>query len=297
MLISAIIPVFYGRDVIGTCLDSLLRQGGSFETEIIAVDDCSPDRAGDLIESDYPMVKLIRNDRNLGYAASVNRGIELAGGGYILFLNQDTVLEAGAVERLVGELQADESLSAVAPQLLNPDGTIQPSCRMLPSYADVVYHHLLLPYVFPKSKVFSRWKMGWFSHNEKAEVEQPSFSAILIRKEIVESVGLLDGRFRIFFNDVDYCKRILDRGGRILFSPDAKVTHLRGQATSRLPVRKIIDSHTGFVRYFVKHKRGAIHIIANVLTAVLLTLSAILRIVWSVVRSIFTLREPSSLFD
>jgi GT2 family glycosyltransferase len=297
MLISVVIPVFYGRDVIEACLDSLLSQKGSFEIEIIVIDDCSPDKAGDLIESGYPMVKLLRIDRNLGYAASVNRGIEMVSGECVLFLNQDTVLETGAVERLVDELQSDTSLSAVAPQLLNPDGTIQPSCRMLPRYTDVIYHHLLLPYIFPKSKTFSRWKMGWFSHEERAVIEQPSFSAILIKRDVVDSVGLLDERFRLFFNDVDYCKRMLDRGGRILFSPYAKVTHLRGHATGMIPVRKIVDSCTGFVSYFLKYKRGAIYVIPNAMIAVLLTLSAILRIVWSVVGSIFTSRESSSLLD
>jgi GT2 family glycosyltransferase len=289
-----IIPVYRGRDVIGSCLDSLPTPSRQSQIEVIVIDDCFPDSAGELVKSRYPDVKLLTNETNRGYAVSVNRGLKRAEGDFILLLNQDTVALPGAVDSLVKELEQDTDLAAAAPQLLNYDGSIQPSCRSFPTYMDVVYHHLLLPYIFPRSRVFSHWKMGWFLHDRRAEVDQPSFSAIMLKRETVQSVGLLDERFRIFFNDVDYCKRILDGGGRILFCPDAKVTHLGGHAVKKLPVRRIIDSHAGFIRYFFKHKQGIRYAVPNLLIALLLTISAVPRIVWNILYRLFTSAKPSS---
>ena len=293
-LVSVIIPLYRGREVIGTCLDSLPASSSEFQIEVIVIDDCSPDGAGELVKSRFPDVRLLTNEPNRGYAASVNRGLKHAEGDFILLLNQDTAAMPGAVESLVNELEQDAGLAAAAPQLLHPDGSIQQSCRMFPAYMDVVYHHLLLPYIFPRSRVFSQWKMGWFSHDGRAEVDQPSFSAIMLKRETVRSVGLLDERFRIFFNDVDYCKRILDEGGRILFCPDAKVTHLGGHAVKKLPVRRVFHSHAGFTRYFFKHKPGIRYAVPNLLIALILTISAVPRIVWNILHRLLTSAKPSS---
>lgn len=281
--VSVVIPIHNGRDVIGPCLDSLLFDHDSQAIEIIVVDDCSYDGGGELVESSYPGVVLLTNRSNLGYAASINRGLGRCSGDHIMLLNQDTIVHPGAIDVLVRELETDARLAAVAPQLLNPDGSIQRSCRRLPEYADVIYHHLMLSYVFPQSRLFSRWKMAGFAHNHREEVEQPSFSAVLLRSEVVMTLGPLDERFRMFFNDVDYCTRILDRGLKILFCPDAKVTHEGGHAVKRSPVMRIVHSHIGFAKYFFKYRRGVIYILPNLAVTLLLAISAVPRIMYNVV--------------
>jgi hypothetical protein len=291
--VSVIIPLYLGKPVIGPCLDSVLREDRT-PVEVIVVDDASPDGAGTYVSQRYPKVAILTHDRNLGYAAAVNRGIDKSTGDVILLLNQDVVVQPGAVNRLLDRLQADETIWAVAPQLLDADGSIQRSCRMLPLHRDVVFHHLLLSYIFSRSRTFSRWKMGWFSHNSEELVEQPSFSAIMIRRDCVRAVGSLDERFRIFFNDVDYCKRIKDLSGRVLFYPSARMTHLRGQATGQIPIRKIVDSHSGFVKYFWKHQRSIRALPANLLVTALLLGSGCIRVAWNAIRIFFTSREPSS---
>jgi len=287
MSVAAVIPLYLGRDVIFDCLKSL--QGGQegVDISIVVVDDCSPDYAGDLVMERFPNVTLIRNDTNLGYAASVNNGLNSVDAEFILLLNQDTVVLPGAIRILAEELEADQDLAAAAPQLIDFNGRVERSCRMLPNYFDVISHHLLLAYIFPKSKLFSRWKMGWFDHEERMPVQQPAFSAILLRRETIEQVGLLDERFRIFFNDVDYCKRIDGSGGRILFCPSSKVRHIRGQSTEQIPFRKIYNSHLGFIRYFLKHYRNPLYWIPNEVVILLLLLSGILRIIWQGVKRPF----------
>jgi len=285
--ISVIIPLYLGRSVIARCLDSLIDCRDDSDCEIIVIDDCSPDGAGEFVSSAYPGIRMLVNGRNVGYAASVNRGLSTAGGEYILLLNQDTVVETGSVVTLVRILEEREDIAAVAPQLLNLDGSIQRSCRFLPGHWDVISHHLLLAFLFPELRIFSRWHMPGFTHDKELIVEQPSFSAIMLRQSTTEAVGLLDERFRIFFNDVDYCRRMAEHDGKILFSPAAKVTHQRGQSTAQIPLRKILDSHRGFVRYFFKHYRGAVYLTPNLLISVLLVFSGSVRVLWQLIRRPF----------
>ncbi len=287
MRVTSIVPLYRGREVIADCIRSLSGGQEGVEVSVVVVDDGSPDGAGDYVADRFPDVTIIRNDRNLGYAASVNRGIREASGEFLLLLNQDTIVLPGAIRILAEELDSDPGLAAAAPQLIDFNGRVERSCRMLPTHFDVISHHLLLAYLAPESKLFGRWKMLWFDHDYRRFVEQPAFSAILLRRSTVERAGLLDERFTIFFNDVDYCKRIADDGGRILFSPPAKVKHMRGQATSQIPFRKIINSHLGFIRYFLKHYRNPIYWIPNILVILLLIASGVLRLLWQAIKRPF----------
>jgi len=287
-VISIVIPIYRGEEVIRDCLTSVNAAAESLDIEAVAVDDCSPDRSAEIVGSEFADVILISNESNRGYAYAVNRGIERARGDLILLLNQDTVLLPGSLRILSETLEEDESISAVAPQLVFPSGEIQPSCRMLPRHTDVVYHHMLLSYLMPQSKLFGRWKMRWFDHQSRMEVEQPSFSAILVRKSVFDQIGLLDESFDIFFNDVDFCNRMNDRGMRVVFEPSAKVRHLLGQATSKEPMRKIVNSHRNFVRYFFEHFRGGVWLLPNLAVVLMLAVSGIVRLVWHLIRRPFT---------
>jgi len=179
-------------------------------------------------------------------------------------------------------------LTAAAPRLIQPGGDVQRSCRMLPRHSGVIYHHLLLSYLFPRSVRFFRWKMGWFSHDKEMIVEQPYFSAIMLRRDVIDRIGELDVRFRLLFNDVDYCRRIADSGGKILFTPDTNVMHIGGQALRQVPFRKILHSHCGFANYFFKHYRGVRYLLQNMLIVLLLTLSGFMRCAWLLAKRPFT---------
>lgn len=292
--LSVIIPLYNGRSVIGPCLDSLVRERASVEMELVVIDDASPDGAGEFVREHYEEVVLLSNDHNEGYAASVNRGIETSGGEYLLLLNQDTELKENTIGTLLSCLQKDDSVVAAAPQLLSPDGSVQHSCRMLPRHSDIVWHHLLLSYIFPRSRTFSRWKMGWFDHRSEQMVEQPAFSAIMICRSVIDEVGPIDERFKIYFNDVDYCKRIHDSGGRILFCPAASVVHHHGQATKTIPFARIVHSHSGAVKYFFKHYGSLLYIIPNLIVTLLLLASGLVRLSMTAIRKVITSKGSSS---
>jgi len=291
LLISVIIPVYNGFNVIGSCLDSLSSACRDHDLEIVVIDDCSTDGSYEYLKSHHAVISLFRNDSNLGYAVTVNRGIENSRGDYLFLLNQDTVVRPGTIDILVGKCQADRSIGIAAPRLLNPDGSLQKSVRRFPCHSDIIYHHLGLPYIFPESPVFNRWKMADFDHMEERYVDQPAFSAVLISRQTINRVGVLDTDFSLFFNDVDYCKRVINNRYNILFCPEAEVEHQRGQATGQIAVRSVYLSHEAFIKYLGKHYKGARYLAPNFICSVLLVLSSHIRALYRLIRKPFTSKE------
>jgi len=277
LLISVVIPIFNAVDVIGECLDSLAASSSEHELEIILIDDCSSDGSHEYLFSKYSAFKIMRNKENRGYACTVNRGIKHAHGEYIFLLNQDTVVGQNALDKLVSRIQTDSKIGIIAPKLLNPDGSIQKSVRRFPKHGDIIYHHLGLTRFFPDNPGFNRWKMADFAHNEERYVEQPAFSAVLVRREVFKQVGLLDTGYPLFFNDVDYCRRATDAGWKILFTPKAEVVHQGGQAVRQQAVCSIYLSHAAFIRYLNENFKGARFLTPNFVCSVLLVCSAHIR--------------------
>jgi GT2 family glycosyltransferase len=287
LLISVVIPVYNALAVIGACLDSLAASSSEHKLEIILIDDCSRDGSHEYLLSKYSTFKIMRNSKNRGYAYTVNRGIKLAHGEYIFLLNQDTVVGANTLDKLVSRLQKDSKIGIIAPKLLNSDGSLQKSVRRFPKHSDIIYHHLGLTRFFPDHPRLNRWKMADFDHNEERYVEQPAFSAVLVRREVFEQAGLLDTNYPLFFNDVDYCRRAIDAGWKILFTPEAEVVHLGGQAVRQQAMRSIYISHAAFIRYLNENFKGARFLAPNFICSVLLVCSAHIRALFNLLQKPF----------
>lgn len=155
------------------------------------------------------------------------------------------------MQRLAQFLNQYPEFAAVAPQLLNPDGSIQPSCRRLPALADLIFQITGLALLFPTS-FLNRWKMPEFDHQSFREVQQPMASALLARREVFGKIGGLDERFFVFFGDVDFCRRLKEAGLRVVFFPEARFFHQRGSSTRHMGASFYFSSHFGFFRYLWK---------------------------------------------
>lgn len=289
MKISVVIPVFNGRGVLEDCLEALLDYTGRHELQIIAIDDFSTDGSRHYLRGQNGIITLF-NDRNYGYAHTVNSGLKHAGGEAVLFLNQDTVIEGEAIDILADKLFSDPEYGIVAPKLLNPDSSRQLSIRSFPNHLDIISHHLGLHLLFPANRIINKWKMPWFDYDSEAEVMQPMFSAVLIRREVVNHVGLLDERFPLFFNDVDYCRRVLSADYKIIYIPSAKVIHQHGQATSQNAMRSVYLQHKAFIDYLAGYYKGIRYLIPNLFCSVILIFSAHLRALYRGVKRVFTSR-------
>lgn len=246
------------RELLRQCLHSLPAAVGSLVAEVIVVDNASADGSAQMVREEFPGVQLIANRENRFYAAANNQALRAARGSCCLLLNSDIVAPPGSLQTLVQWLAGRNRVGAVAPRLVYPDGTLQRSCRTFPGPEVVVYECLGLSRLFPRSRVFGKYRMGWWEYDEERAVDQPMASALLVRTAALEQVGLFDEQFPMFFNDVDLCRRLWDAGWEIWFTPAVTLMHHHGGSTRLVKRSMIAQSGRSFLAYYHKHYRGKI---------------------------------------
>jgi GT2 family glycosyltransferase len=254
--LSVIIVSWNTCALLKRCLQALEAQLSGLSAEVFVVDNASADGSATLVAAEFPWVKLMANRENRGFAKANNQAIWIAQGKNILLLNPDTEAQPQAVATLMSFLDEHPRAGIVAPQLLNTDGTIQRSCRQFPTFRGMFYELVGLSRLFPQRTEFRQYKMLDFDHSEERQVDQPEGACLLVRREVIEQVGLLDEGYFMLFEEVDWCYRIKQAGWQIWFTPSAKVVHHYGQSIKQVKARMIISSHKGMYRFWRKHHAG-----------------------------------------
>lgn len=253
MRLSIVIVNWQTRAYLVDALSSIYASPPTFDFEVIVVDNASDDGSAQAVRDQFPQVVLIDNNDNAGYARGNNQGIEQATGELVLLLNPDVIVPPGTLAGAAAFMKAHPECGAMGPRLVNPDGTLQRSLRGFPTPAAVCWEALGLSRLFPRSRRFGAYRMTWFAYDREAEVDQPMGTFLLIRRECLSQVGLLDEQFPIFFNEVDWCYRARRAGWRILFTPSVQVTHYGGGSTSQVSPRMAWESRRSLLDYFRKH--------------------------------------------
>lgn len=256
VLLSIVIVTWNAEDEIEACINSIIKYNNDIPIEIIVIDNASKDKTVNILKNytvQTDFIKVIFNEDNKGFTLANNQGIKIAQGEFILLLNPDTKVTENALIKLIEQLATSGEMGAIAPQLLNEDLTIQPSVRTFPRYWDMFCELTLLSKIFPMSRIFARWKMNYFNHNEIDEVEQPMAAALMIKKNVMDKVNGFDERYKMFFNDVDLCKSIVDAGYKIYFYPDSKIFHLKGASIYKDRKNMLKIWNDDCITYFKKH--------------------------------------------
>ncbi len=256
--LSVIIVSWNTCQLLERCLAALVRETQEKETEILVIDNASTDNSIAMVKDSFPTIQLTCNTGNEGYAAGVNRGIDQATGSLVLLLGSDTVVHEGSIRGLVRKLGSlDPSHAAVAPQLRNEDGSIQASCRSLPTPWTILLDMTRLWRLFPTSRILGHYRLTDWNHDDERDVLQPQMTCLLVRQKAFEEVGKLDAdSYPLYFNDVDWCTRLHRRGRKILFFPESKVTHGYGKSTELLGNRRRTVWRTGFMQYMASWHSG-----------------------------------------
>jgi len=250
--LSIVILSWNTSDLLAACLRAIERHPFRGHREVIVVDNASSDRSADRVAAEFPSVRLIRSDANLGYSGGNNLGLRAARGRFRLLLNSDTEVGPGALDRLVGFLEATPGAGAVSCRLVNPDGSLQPSCMRFPTlWTALVFDTFLARTPFGRRHL-DRYFMRDFDHASEREVDQVPGTCTLVPGEVLDRIGLLDERLWLFFNDVDLCKRIRAAGRSIHFLPDVEVMHHYGASTAKF-VLFAVEWHLNRVAYYRKH--------------------------------------------
>jgi hypothetical protein len=253
----------------------------------MVIDNASQDGTIKIINEFKSEVKLICNQKNLGYAKGNNQGIEITSGEYILLLNPDVELKEKCLQLMLDFMEKHTDIDGLGPQLLNLNGTIQPSCREFPDFSILLWEISGLSFLFPKSKIFGRWRMGYFDFQSSREVDQPMGSCLLLRRKTLENAGVLDENFPIFFNDVDLCYRIKKDGGKLYFFPEAKAFHCKGGSTQKVKPEMIASAHLSFFKFLFKYKKGVLNKILVYFSGAVLLLTVLFRLIFYVWRKVF----------
>lgn len=276
--LSVIIVTYNSAEDIETCLSSLKNATQQISTQIIVIDNDSHDETRNIVQriaAWFKNLQFISNNENRGFTKSVNQGLRISNGEYILLLNPDTVLPENIFTTLFPLFNTDPNIAMVSPQFRNADGSIQPSCRRFPRHRDVLFHFLGLHLIFPHSEFYNGWKMGDFDHRRELFVDQPQGAFLLVKSDAFRQIGLLDESFPMFFSDVDWCQRFINNGRKILFTPKTSIIHHKGRSIYKNRIPLIWESHKSFIRYFRKYYQGEF---INQITAGVLIITAGLRI-------------------
>ena len=259
--VSIVIVTYDSRNDIDNCLGSIYKNCTELSKyEIIVVDNNSKDDTVNTVKKYVRLhgnIRLIENKDNKGYTLANNQGIATAKGKYVLLLNPDIIFIEDSIEKLVKRME-EVKADAIAPQLINPDWSVQPSCRTFPKYRDMFSELTLMSGTFPKSNFFSRWKMSNFGHDHEREVDQPMAAALMIRTDLLKEVKFFDDRFNMFFNDVDLCKKIKDKGYKIFFTTVTKMIHIKGTSIYKDRLRMIKVWNEDCLKYFKKYYNNII---------------------------------------
>ena len=277
--VSVLTVSYRSADYIQAFLEALQPQLEEVQGELILVDNASDDASVDIIQnwiSGRENIHFIAREHNNGFAMGNNQALKMATGEHILLLNPDTEIQAGTLAGLLSELN-DPEVGAVGPQLVWPNGRIQASCRRFPTHWNILAQVLGLAALFPESRWANGWKMGDFDHTRSAEVDQPAAAALLVRGDVYHDLKGLDPEFPMFFNDVDLCRRISDRGLKIRFQPDWQVIHHGGASIGTARLRMVVSSQMSFFRYFTKTYTRVHHQIPNLILGLALYLALIPR--------------------
>lgn len=231
--VSVVIVSYRSRALLGECLDSVRASlvASGLAGEVVVVENGSPDGTAELVREQYPWVRLVVNAENRGFAAAANQGMRLARGRVIVLLNPDTRVVGDALGRLVRFLERHPTVGVAGPRLRFPDGRTQPSRRRFPTLLTGFLESTLVQDYWRANRVLARYYVADRSEDELQEVDWLVGACLAIRREALRSVGLLDERFFLYSEEVEWFWRLRRAGWRVVYLPDAEVVHVEGASS------------------------------------------------------------------
>jgi GT2 family glycosyltransferase len=248
MDVSIVVLNYNTREHLRTCLTGLQgavpaslgrpRPPNGLEVEVFVVDNASSDGSADMVAREFPWVRLIRSPRNGGFAFGNNQALRQAQGDAVLILNPDTLMPPRGLAGLVQVLRAHPEAGIVGPKLLRPDGSMHLACRRSFPTPRVSFFRLSgLSRLFPRSATFGRYNLSYVDPDLAIEVDSVCGACMLVRREVVECVGLLDERFFMYGEDLDWCLRTREAGWTVRYEPSIVVQHQHGAASRQRALR------------------------------------------------------------
>lgn len=287
MDLSIIIVNWNTRPLLERCLESIFRAAGDLSIEIFVIDNASKDDSQEVLKKRFQgRVNLILNNKNLGFAKANNQALKKAKGHFILFLNPDTEILGDDLIKIVKLMRQNRDYGAVSCQLIGVDGEIQPSVRRFPTLISQILILLKLHRPFPQLEPLAEYFAYDFDYQKLQEVDQVMGAFLMTRREVLEKVGLLDENFFIWFEEVDFCKRVKEAGWKVVYDPEVKILHHGAQSFGQvLSFRKQRIFNRSLIYYFKKHHSKIAIRILRCFSPISLFLAFLIQLVGVVIKS------------
>jgi GT2 family glycosyltransferase len=256
MQLSVVLLSYNTRELTEQALRSVLAAVEDVEAEVFVVDNASVDGSADMVEEKFPQVHLLRNECNTGFAAGNNVALREVQGRYVLLLNTDTIVRRDTFKYLISFMEEHPQVGAVGCKILNPDGTLQlDSRRGFPTPIAAFCKMSGLSRLLPDHPTIARYNMTFLDPEKRAEVDVISGSCMLVRKEAMDEVGLLDEDYFMYGEDIDWCYRIHRAGWKIFYIPDTEIVHFRGESGRGVPLRVLYRKSKAMSIFVDKHMK------------------------------------------
>lgn len=260
MKLSIVVLNYKTKNLVKYFLADVLKFEFPWSWEIIVVDNDSHDDIQAMLAKDFPVVKFAANPKNVGMGAGNNAGIKLSRGDYVLIANPDITLNQSAITNLVEFLNSHASAGIVAPQILNPDKTVQPTCFRWPHFFTFLYRRTFLGATQKGKQHLSNFLYNYHDIQHATQVDWVLGGCFLVRRRALDQVGLFDQRFFLFLEDTDLCRRMWQKDWSIWYLPQAKIIHLphrlsAGQGSLADLFSRLTWIHlSSWLKYFLKWK-------------------------------------------
>lgn len=265
--ISIVIVNYNTLSLLRDCLTSLMASEAKL-CEIIVVDNASADGSADMVRSDFPAVVVLQNDHNAGFPKANNWGMRMAKNKFILMLNSDTLVRPEALNRMLSFLDSHPEVGGVTCRLFNADGSIQASISKRPGPVLLMFRLLGFSRLVSGDRA-RRWLGRYFgfllgrtvrsylapyvTREAPIEIENTSGACLLLRREVLDTVGMLDEQIFMYFEDMDYCMRIRQAGWKLYYLPQAEVVHLVGASSGGRMRGYSLQSYRALFYFYRKH--------------------------------------------
>lgn len=254
MKLSVVIVNYNVKHFLEQCLLSVAKAIEGLQAEVFVVDNNSVDGSVEMVRSRFPWVKLIANQENTGFSRANNQALKIASGTYQLLLNPDTVVEEDTFRKCISFMDQHPDAGGLGVHMIDGKGNFLPeSKRGLPSPLVAFYKIFGLSVLLPKSRIFGKYHLGYLDKNATHEVDILSGAFMLMRKEALDKVGLLDETFFMYGEDIDLSYRIQQGGYKNYYFPDARIIHYKGESTRKSSVNYVIVFYKAMIIFASKH--------------------------------------------
>jgi GT2 family glycosyltransferase len=254
MDLSVIIVNYNTCELLKQTVQSVIENTSIIKYEIIVVDNASNDNSFEMIKRDFSNVKLFRNDANLGFSKANNIGISHSQGRYVLLLNSDTIVLKDCLEKCVHYMDNHLEAGALGCKVALKDGGLDHACkRGFPTPQASLYYLLKLNKLFPNSKRFAAYDLSYLSDDEINEVDSLTGAFMMVRREAIDRVGLLDEQFFMYGEDLDWCLRIKEDAWNVIYYPEVQIVHYKGASSKKKRIKTIYEFHRAMYLFYKKH--------------------------------------------